>query len=673
MTYTIDQSSYNRSIEPHSSAEPIPISEQEAHTSNIPVVSICCTTFNHERFIAETIEGFLQQKTTFPVEIIIHNDASTDKTTEIIKELSNKYPKIIIHICQQENQYSQGKRMFPFIFPHAKAPYIAMCEGDDKWTDTNKLQRQVDFLASHPDYILTADNSIWHDTFKNTKTPFSDLPERDISLLELLGKRSFATASVLFRNEPGNIYDGKVGGDVLMWCHMAKRGKIRYFPLISSIYLRHSGGVTEGDKTQWAKRMIRWNTALEEQHPEINDSVFKHRNMINFKDAINQLYKAGNYYAALLTADELAKATNSPEYYDHELRVHFNQLLTSDHKQHEESKKQLNNLKESRSYKIGSTATMPIIKAQRLLIRIINESPFKNLNYKRALKKRGVIFIDKQAIRKSYKKLIPLRKADDTEKPKIIVSLTSFPERIPDIFYTIYSLLNQHLQPDMLILWLGEDQFPNKERDLPSGLLQLQGYGLTIRWRKDIKSFTKLIYALKEHPDDVIITADDDIYYPEEWLSLLHASYLNSPQDIHCHRAHRLTFDNTGHLLSYNDWQKCVKQSKASNLNFFTGVGGVLYPPKTLHNDIQNEYLFSSLCPTADDIWFWAMATLNHTKIQVVENNINQLTHVNPEVEYQITDGFTLNKINHLGNDLQLNAIFEHYKDNDILNIARNS
>ncbi len=112
-----------------------------------PLVSICCITYNHEDFIRDAIEGFLMQKTSFPIEIIIHDDASTDNTANIIEEYANKYPDLFVTILQSENQWSKGGGSIyaRFVYPRARGKYIALCEGDDYWTDPLKLQKQVDF------------------------------------------------------------------------------------------------------------------------------------------------------------------------------------------------------------------------------------------------------------------------------------------------------------------------------------------------------------------------------------------------------------------------------------------------------------------------------------------------------------------------------------------------
>ena len=120
-----------------------------------PVVSIACTTYNQKKFIKKTLEGFLIQKTSFPVEIVIHDDASTDGTKEIIKEYENKYPHLFRVIYQTENQYSKKIDIAnKFVYPKIKSKYVATCEGDDYWTDPLKLQKQVNFLDKNDDYGL---------------------------------------------------------------------------------------------------------------------------------------------------------------------------------------------------------------------------------------------------------------------------------------------------------------------------------------------------------------------------------------------------------------------------------------------------------------------------------------------------------------------------------------
>ena len=122
-----------------------------------PLVSICCLTYNHEKYIRRTLDGFISQKTSFPFEVLIHDDASTDNTAAIIEEYSKKYPNVIKPIFQKENKVSQGINVQKkYNYSRAKGKYIAYCEGDDYWSDSTKLQRQIDALENNDCCTISA-------------------------------------------------------------------------------------------------------------------------------------------------------------------------------------------------------------------------------------------------------------------------------------------------------------------------------------------------------------------------------------------------------------------------------------------------------------------------------------------------------------------------------------
>lgn len=125
------------------------------------MVSICCITYNQDKYIAKAIESFLNQKTNFRYEILIHDDASTDKTASIVKDYQDRYPDIIKAICNTENQYSKGVAINPvFNYSRAQGKYVALCEGDDFFVDEYKLARQVEYLENHPDCHLCFHNAV---------------------------------------------------------------------------------------------------------------------------------------------------------------------------------------------------------------------------------------------------------------------------------------------------------------------------------------------------------------------------------------------------------------------------------------------------------------------------------------------------------------------------------
>ena len=254
---------------------------------------------------------------------------------------------------------------------------------------------------------------------------------------------------------------------------------------------------------------------------------------------------------------------------------------------------------------------------------------------------------------------------------KIIISLTSFPERIYDIHFCIYSLLTQDLKPDMVILWLAEEQFPNKEDDLTEDLLKLKNNGLTIKWCHDIKPYKKLIPVLKEYPDDYIITVDDDIFYHKDWLKNMWNQYKKSPNTIIASRARKISLDSDGFVNKYHKWKLIDGKTESSFLNFPTGAGGVLYFPNSLCGQVFDESSFMELCPAGDDIWFWAMAVLNKTKITVIDKPITSLTYINVARESGILNELTLWNSNKDGkNDIQMQNLINKFPN--ILKIIKN-
>lgn len=241
--------------------------------------------------------------------------------------------------------------------------------------------------------------------------------------------------------------------------------------------------------------------------------------------------------------------------------------------------------------------------------------------------------------------------------PRVIVSLTSYPKRIGTVHRTIETLLTQDFKPDMVVLWLGEDRFPNKEADLPAALLRLRDFGLTIGWTKDIRSYTKLVPALKAYPDDIIVTADDDLFYRMNWLKALVHSCEKDAAVIHCHLVRKIQTTD-GLLLPYRQWPYGQVSGEATFDNLPMGFAGVLYPPHVLYNDVDDEAKFLALAPCADDLWFWAMAVQNGTQIKLIEDSCGEPTAdcATDNSRALVTTNVGLNK-----NDSQMRAILESY------------
>ncbi len=235
------------------------------------MVSVSCITFNHGRYLRQALNSFLSQKTDFPFEILIHDDASTDDTIDIIREYAEKYPDIIRPMYEEQNQYSQGISNISgvFNFPRARGKYIAMCEGDDYWTDDLKLQKQVDIMEAHPEYslcthaaaIVSEDGAF---RSENSIRPFEK--SRELTREEFISKKTnVPTASMLFRTEyakrlPKWYYDCPVG-DIPLQLFMAENGGIYYIDEEMSAYRTGgsgSWGETMDDASKRAAFINRW-------------------------------------------------------------------------------------------------------------------------------------------------------------------------------------------------------------------------------------------------------------------------------------------------------------------------------------------------------------------------------------------------------------------------------
>jgi len=217
------------------------------------LVSICCTTFNQEKFIAYALDGFLMQKTNFAIEILINDDCSKDNTSDILKDYEKRFPDLLKVTYQIENQYSKGVRPFSqILLPKIKGKYVALCEGDDYWIDPYKLQKQVDFLEKNIDYSMCFHRCKIVDENNNEleSLTFKHLEEKDYSGREILENWSIPTASVMFRAEyldqihirsktPGYLY-----GDTPLFLTLLENGKSRCFVDNMSAYRIHAGGIS---------------------------------------------------------------------------------------------------------------------------------------------------------------------------------------------------------------------------------------------------------------------------------------------------------------------------------------------------------------------------------------------------------------------------------------------
>lgn len=231
------------------------------------LVSICCITYNHQSFIEDAIKGFLLQKTTFAFEIIIHDDASTDSTARIIEEYQNRYPSIIKPILQTTNQRSLGKKSTLNCFAIAKGKYIALCEGDDYWTNSDKLAIQVSAMASYPSSQLCFHTALQVD-FKSGATQLVSkhaVKPKVFSLQSMIaGNGDFCpTASMLFEKTviedlPDWFNDAPVG-DYFYQMFASLKGGAIYLPQVMSVYRVRTPGSWSEQVQNLEKRKLHYS------------------------------------------------------------------------------------------------------------------------------------------------------------------------------------------------------------------------------------------------------------------------------------------------------------------------------------------------------------------------------------------------------------------------------
>ena len=238
---------------------------------------------------------------------------------------------------------------------------------------------------------------------------------------------------------------------------------------------------------------------------------------------------------------------------------------------------------------------------------------------------------------------------------EIVVSLTTYGKRFERVYLAIESIMQQSLKPNRIVLWLDDDE---QGRPLPEMLMKQQSRGLEIRYAKDdIKAYKKLIPSLHEFPKAAIITIDDDVWYRPWLVENMIKAHVETPNLILAARMRRLRLGPDGRLGKYMGLR--YTRFDVSPLNFPTGVGMVLYPPKAFGKEIFNQDVFTKICPYADDIWYKAMALLNGTDSKKIPTrDIKGNDYIDDPSAY----GSGLYELfNRSQNDSQMAAVFDKY------------
>ncbi|ESQ14156.1 MAG TPA: hypothetical protein DDY14_09750 [Chromatiaceae bacterium] len=244
---------------------PMAIATQRWPKDTLPVVSVCCITFNHERFIRDCLDGILAQRTTFPVEIVVHDDASNDGTKEIVQRYAAEYPQLFRLILQSENQWSQGIKPRTFVFPAARGQYIAICDGDDCWIVEEKLQEQVEALELHTECDISFHPAVKNiagdqsETICNHSYEIRIIPPQDV----IRGGGGFMpTSSIMIRSDAMtrvmHFFDATPNapiGDIPIQVIGSSPGGALFLPMVACTYRFKALG-------SWTERIERDETLL---------------------------------------------------------------------------------------------------------------------------------------------------------------------------------------------------------------------------------------------------------------------------------------------------------------------------------------------------------------------------------------------------------------------------
>ncbi|MDO5558720.1 MAG: glycosyltransferase family A protein [Oscillospiraceae bacterium] len=269
-------------------------------------VSIICNTYNQESYIRDALEGFVMQKTDFNFEVLVHDDASTDKTADIIREYEKKYPELIKPIYQTVNQHSQNIKInVTYQIPRMKGKYAAPCEGDDYWTDPLKLQKQYDFMESHKEYSMCACAATWRNMRDNIdEDQFIIDSDKDVSLSDLIletNGRIFPTVSVFIKKELYADYPTWrllfPVGDLAFFMIAGMNGKIRMLSDNMCVYRWHAAGSWTNSMENEEKKKV-FKRKFIKAFEELNQATD-----LKYNDLISERLKKEKFDLAVLEHD----------------------------------------------------------------------------------------------------------------------------------------------------------------------------------------------------------------------------------------------------------------------------------------------------------------------------------------------------------------------------------
>ena len=277
-----------------------------------PKVSVCCITFMHENYISQALDSFLMQETNFPFEIIVRDDGSSDKTAEIVKQYQKKYSKIIKPILEPENTYSKGIRATPVVFKKAIGEYIALCEGDDYWIDSSKLQKQFDMLEANKDIKGVHTKTLYIDKSgkeiglsDRVKKGFETVDYRYLAQQNTIHTPSFMFSKEIIDDDLFELINNAPVGDLVIFLKTSLHGKIAYINKVMSAYRRGSGLTNDWNRDKTHLNILKIYDLFDVKYNKVKTITNISRHFYYFK--LTQIYieqyklkKAFTYYVKLI-------------------------------------------------------------------------------------------------------------------------------------------------------------------------------------------------------------------------------------------------------------------------------------------------------------------------------------------------------------------------------------
>ena len=621
-----------------------------------PTVSIICLTFNQEKYVRDCFEGFVMQQTNFPFEVLVYDDASKDGTPAIIREYAAKYPDLFKPTLYEKNNYSQG---FGYVglytgINEAQGKYVAYCEGDDYWTDEHKLQKQVDFLETHPDYEVCAHETIIRNDRDQSvdglrfsefnKNKFVSTSKQYYTFDDALCGNIFHISSMMYRNysiKLPNWLPSISAGDMVLYMLLAHEGGMYVMKDQMSVYRDHSDSLTNlfteyqsvinfyALSIKVLRLMNRyWNRQYQEKIYPLIARYYVECAMVYLRKTNRN-------------TSMFRKAIKAASMYSKQTAIKYLTMGLAE------------------KLKNGIGRLLPLAYYYKI----------KN-NIKFYFFKKRLVREDAATKREIVKKIMSLPDGmlgDKIGQDDIVLSLTSYGKRVESSLpYVLYSLLTQTVMPKKIAVYLDYDHW--NDEVLPTLLQKLKKVGVDFYYCEDIRSYKKLIPALEMFPNNPIVTLDDDFYYNPNYMQWMTDAYMASDKKTILGQWGCKPEKQEGKYIPYNQWKDGQYDVIDSDISFYGCC--CCYPPYVFDGEILKRELFTKLCPTADDIWFWAMEERQHIKRRyITPSGYGYNKPVDRIYDYDIAGDGCLTVINGLGgaNDVQFRKVVDYYHLEDEL------